>query len=48
MDLWIDDEVETSGDPLETVEAVIGADDRFTCERAEDGDRAFLLQMLFG
>lgn len=41
MDLYLDDEIETSGDPLETVEAIIGADDRFSCERAEDGDLHF-------
>lgn len=41
MDLYLDDEVVSSGDPLETVEAVIGADDRFSCERAEDGDVHF-------
>ncbi len=41
MDLWIDDEVETSSDPMETVEGVLSADDRFKCERAEDGDMHF-------
>ncbi len=41
MDLWLDSETETSSDPLETVEMVIGADDRFVCERAEDGDVHF-------
>ena len=41
MDLWIDDEVETSSDPMETVEGVLSADDRFKSERAEDGDVHF-------
>jgi hypothetical protein len=41
MDLWIDDEVETSSDPMETVETILCSDDRFKCERAEDGDVHF-------
>jgi len=41
MDLWLDDDVETPSDPLDTVESVLGADDRFTSERAEDGDVHF-------
>jgi hypothetical protein len=41
MDLWLDDEIETSSDPLDTVENVIGADERFQCERAQDGDVHF-------
>lgn len=41
MDLWLDDEIETSTDPLDTVETVLGVDDRFQCERAQDGDVHF-------
>jgi hypothetical protein len=48
MDLYIDDEVEVAGDPLETVEAVIASDDRFTCERAEDGDIHFSFKCAWG
>jgi hypothetical protein len=29
MDLWLDDEAETASDPMDTVESVIGSDDRF-------------------
>ncbi|MFT3727655.1 MAG: YbjN domain-containing protein [Terricaulis sp.] len=48
MDLYLDDEVELAADPLETVEAVIGSDDRFTCERAEDGDIHFSFKCAWG
>ena len=48
MDLWIDDEVETSSDPMETVEGVLSADDRFKCERAEDGDIHFSFKTSWG
>lgn len=48
MDLYLDDEIETSDDPLETVEAIIGADDRFACERAEDGDVHFSFKCSWG
>lgn len=48
MDLYLDDETEISGDPLDTVEAVIGADDRFLCERAEDGDVHFSFKCSWG
>lgn len=48
MDLWIDDETETSMDPLDTVEAVISSDDRFTTERAEDGDVHFSFKCTAG
>jgi len=48
MDLYLDDEVEVAGDPLETVEAVIGSDDRFACERAEDGDVHFSFKCAWG
>jgi hypothetical protein len=41
MDLWLDDEIETSTDPLDTVENVLGADERFQSERAQDGDVHF-------
>ena len=48
MDLWLDDESETPTDPLDTVEAVIGQDDRFICERAEDGDVHFSFKCSWG
>ncbi len=48
MDLWLDDETETSMDPMDTVEAVISSDDRFTCERAEDGDLHFSFKCSLG
>lgn len=48
MDLWLDDEAETPTDPLETAEAVLGADDRFLCERAEDGDVHFSFKCSWG
>ena len=48
MDLWLDDEVETSSDPMDTVETVIGSDDRFQCERAEDGDVHFSFKCTSG
>jgi hypothetical protein len=41
MDLWLDSEVETSTDPLDTVENILGADERFQSERAQDGDVHF-------
>jgi hypothetical protein len=41
MDLWLDDDVQAPSDPLDTVESVVGSDDRFFCERAEDGDVHF-------
>ncbi|HWA00558.1 MAG TPA: YbjN domain-containing protein [Caulobacterales bacterium] len=41
MDLSLDDELGEPVDPMDTVEAVLGADDRFACERAEDGDVHF-------
>jgi len=41
MDLYLDDEVETIADPMETVESILESDDRFRCERAEDGDLHF-------
>ena len=48
MDLWIDDETETSTDPMDTVEAVVSSDDRFVCERAEDGDMHFSFKCSWG
>jgi hypothetical protein len=48
MDLYLDDEVDVGADPLETVEAVIGSDDRFTSERAEDGDIHFSFKCAWG
>jgi hypothetical protein len=48
MDLYLDDEVETVADPLDTVESVIESDDRFKCERAEDGDLHFSFKCATG
>lgn len=48
MDLYLDDEADIAGDPLETVEAVISADDRFQHERAEDGDLHFAFKGAWG
>lgn len=48
MDLFLDDEVEVSTDPLETVEAVLGSDERFRSERADDGDIHFSFKCSYG
>jgi hypothetical protein len=48
MDLYLDDEAEISIDPMETVEMVIGSDDRFTFERAEDGDLHYAFKCAWG
>ncbi|MGE0740652.1 MAG: YbjN domain-containing protein [Hyphomonadaceae bacterium] len=48
MDLWLDDETEVASDPMETVEGVISADERFQCERAEDGDVHFSFKCSWG
>ena len=48
LDLWLDNEDETTSDPLETVEAVLGVDDRFQSERAEDGDVHFSFKCAWG
>ena len=48
MDLYLDDEVETVADPMETVESILESDDRFRCERAEDGDLHFSFKCASG
>ena len=48
MDLSLDDEFQDPVDPMDTVEAVLGSDDRFTCERAEDGDVHFTFKSSSG
>jgi hypothetical protein len=48
MDLFLDDEVEITTDPMETVEAVLGSDERFRCERADDGDVHFSFKCSYG
>jgi hypothetical protein len=48
MDLYLDDEIGGADDPMETVEAVIGSDERFLCERAEDGDVHFSFKCALG
>lgn len=41
MDLYLDEEVEAGDEMMDVVEAVLQDDDRFACERAEDGDVQF-------
>ncbi len=41
MDLYLDEEVEAGDELMDVVEAVMQDDDRFACERAEDGDVQF-------
>jgi hypothetical protein len=41
MDASFADELGSEGDPMDTVEAVIGADGRFVSERIDDGDLTF-------
>lgn len=48
MDLTLDDDLQESVDPMDTVEAVIAADDRFVAERAEDGDVHFSFKSAWG
>jgi len=48
MDLFLDDEVEITTDPLETVEAVLSSDERFRSERADDGDIHFSFKCSYG
>ena len=48
MNLWLDDDVETTSDPMDTVETVLGADERFMCERAVDGDVHFSFKSSWG
>lgn len=48
MDLYLDDEVEVSMDPMDMVEAIIASDDRFQSERAEDGDVHFCFKSVWG
>jgi hypothetical protein len=48
MDLILDDEADIVIDPMDTVEAVIASDDRFSTERAEDGDLHFTFKCGWG
>jgi len=48
MDLSLDDDFEPAADPMDTVETVIAADDRFSAERAEDGDVHFVFKGSWG
>lgn len=48
MDLSLEDEIEDFSDPIDTVEAVIASDDRFSAERAEDGDIHFAFKCSWG
>jgi hypothetical protein len=41
MDLYLDEEVEAGDEIMDVVEAVLQDDDRFECERAQDGDMQF-------
>lgn len=45
MDLPIaDDEAFETADPIDVAEAVLGSDDRFLCERHDDGDLGFIVK----
>lgn len=48
MDLTLDDDYASAADPMDTVEHVISSDDRFSAERAEDGDVHFIFKCAFG
>ena len=48
MDLYLDEEAEVAINPMETVEAVIATDERFTAERADDGDVHFAFKCAWG
>ena len=48
MDLYLDDDIDEAFDPMDTVEAVIGSDDRFMCERSEEGDVHFSFKSAWG
>ena len=48
MDLTLDDDYAAVQDPMDTVETILGADDRFTCERVEDGDVHFTFKSASG
>lgn len=48
MDLFLDDEVEATVDPMDSVEEVIASDERFQAERAEDGDVHFSFKCSWG
>lgn len=48
MDLFLDDEAEVSTDPMDMVEEVIASDERFSSERAEDGDVHFSFKCAWG
>jgi hypothetical protein len=41
MDLYLDEELEAGDEIMDVVEAVLQDDDRFECERAQDGDMQF-------
>ena len=48
MDLTLDDDYGSVADPMDTVERVMGADERFAAERAEDGDVHFVFKSGWG
>jgi len=48
MDLTLDDDYAAAADPMDTVEHIIGSDDRFSAERAEDGDVHFTFKSAWG
>lgn len=48
VDLFLDDDIEETIDPMDTVEAVIASDDRFNAERGEDGDVHFTFKAAWG
>jgi len=48
MDLTLDDDYGAAADPMDTVEMVMGGDERFAAERAEDGDVHFVFKSGWG
>ncbi|MCR6645632.1 MAG: YbjN domain-containing protein [Terricaulis sp.] len=48
MDLTLDDDYASAADPMDTVEHALSADERFSAERAEDGDVHFIFKCAFG
>jgi hypothetical protein len=48
LNLYLDDDIDEGSDPMDTVEAVIATDERFTSERGEDGDVHFSFKCAWG
>ena len=47
MSLYQTDENESIADPMDLVEAIVGSDDRFNVERADDGDVQFCFKSVW-